>query len=121
MKKTMTCIVCPNGCQLTIDLETLAVTGNRCNKGEAFAKEEITAPKRCVSSLVKSTLPEYPVVPVRTSGSIPKELIMPLMKVLKTITIDSYLPSGSVVLKNFENSGADIITTVTMKKGGVNV
>ena len=35
--KSMTCLECPRGCQLEIDLETLNVTGNFCQRGDAFA------------------------------------------------------------------------------------
>ncbi len=50
MKKNMICIVCPMGCHLTVDTETLEVTGNTCPRGEKYGKEELTAPKRVITS-----------------------------------------------------------------------
>ena len=42
----LTCINCPLGCALTIASENgsiLSVTGNTCQRGEAYARAEITA------------------------------------------------------------------------------
>ena len=30
--RELVCIVCPNGCTLSVDEQTLAVTGNKCRK-----------------------------------------------------------------------------------------
>lgn len=49
----MICITCPLGCHLSIQRlsETeISVTGNRCSRGEAYAKEELLFPKRVVTS-----------------------------------------------------------------------
>lgn len=40
------CIVCPKGCRLTVDENTLAVTGNGCPRGAEYGKNELT--HRCV-------------------------------------------------------------------------
>lgn len=34
------CIVCPKGCRLTVDENTLAVTGNGCPRGAEYGKNE---------------------------------------------------------------------------------
>ena len=36
------CIVCPKGCRLTVDENTLAVTGNGCPRGAEYGKNELT-------------------------------------------------------------------------------
>ena len=53
--RSLTCIVCPIGCQLTVEIGPagpddsygdLSITGNRCPRGAVYAQEEIRAPKR---------------------------------------------------------------------------
>ena len=44
----MVCIVCPNGCRLDVTQNgnEISVLGNKCKRGEAFARTELTAPTR---------------------------------------------------------------------------
>ena len=45
MKKDMTCVACPLGCQITVELEgneVISVTGNTCKRGDAYARTEIS-------------------------------------------------------------------------------
>ena len=51
--RKMICITCPRGCHLTVDEETLAVQGNRCPKGEEYARNEVTDPRRVLTSTVR--------------------------------------------------------------------
>ena len=53
MKKEFVCIVCPRGCSLSIDLETLEVTGNTCKRGYDYAVSELTHPTRMITSTCK--------------------------------------------------------------------
>ena len=52
--REMICIVCPVGCHLTVDEETLEVTGNRCPRGAKYGKKELTNPTRMLTSTVKT-------------------------------------------------------------------
>lgn len=114
----LVCIVCPNGCLLNVDNsgDNLKVTGGKCKKGDQFAIEELTSPKRTVCTTMKTTLANLPVVPVRTASEIPKSLIMEMMKVVNSITIDKKLTRGAVVIKDILNTGVDIIVTSDMIK-----
>jgi CxxC motif-containing protein len=114
--KHLICIVCPNGCHLEVDETNLNVTGAKCARGLTFAHDEMTNPKRTVTSSVRTSLPGYPVVSVRTSGDFPKALIPQLMDLLRSVTVHAYLPSGSIVLENVLGTGVNIITTTAMIK-----
>lgn len=113
--KVFICTTCPNGCSLTIDEKTLVVTGNKCPRGETFAKQELTCPKRTICSSVKTSIPFFPVISVKTNKEVDKKLIFEIAKELEKVVIDKPLPIGSIVIKNVANSGADIITTKDMK------
>ena len=55
-KRELTCIGCPMGCPPTVELENGAVTavyGNTCPRGDAYARKEVTAPTRIVTTTVR--------------------------------------------------------------------
>ena len=112
--KELTCIVCPRGCRLTIDDE-LNVTGNSCPRGAQYAKDELTNPKRMITSIVRVKNRENCVVSVKTSTSIPKGMIFDVMKEIDKVQVDAPTNIGDVAIKNVLNTGADIIITKIVK------
>lgn len=109
--KKLVCITCPNGCHLEIDENTLEVKGNKCKRGEVFARAEMTKPTRSVTSTVRTVFENMPVVSVKTNGEIAKDKIMELMKLLKTVTVSDHHKIGEVVLPNVLESGVDVVFT----------
>lgn len=109
----MTCIVCPNGCSLNVEKngEEIKVTGNRCPRGEQFARTELIKPMRTICSTVRTVFPGVPVLPVRTSREIPKDQIFAVMKEISRVELNQRVRSGDVVIHNVLNLGADIIAT----------
>ena len=112
--KEMICITCPKGCHLQIDEETLAVTGNGCPRGVIYAQNELTNPKRTVTSTVAITGSFLPRCPVRTSAPIPKALMTDLVAELKKFTLASPVKTGDVVIADVFGTGADVIVTRDM-------
>lgn len=126
MKKEteFTCIECPNGCRLRAEWEegekTYAVSGNRCQRGAAFARSEMTAPMRTVCSTVRTAFAGVPVLPVRISGEIPKERIFDVMKEIRRVCVTKAVDRGEVILQNVCGLGVDVIATsgILKKRGG---
>lgn len=116
--KEMTCIVCPNGCQLTVEYVdgTYSVSGNKCRRGAEFAISEMTHPYRTICSTVATVWPEIPVIPVRVSGEIPKEQIFNVMKEIDSVTVGQPLGRGDVVIANVLSLGVDVIVTSSRLK-----
>lgn len=108
--REFTCIVCPNGCRLTVD-ENNNISGNTCKKGAEFAYQEMTDPKRNISSTCRTVFSSSPVVPVKTNKEISKNLIFDVMKEINKTVIDKKLKIGDVVIQNVLGSGADIVIT----------
>ena len=114
MKKDMTCVACPLGCQITVELEgneVISVTGNTCKRGDAYARTEISNPVRSIHSTVKVANGEHPVVPCKTSGPIPKGAIFDVMKEINKVTVDAPVKIGDVFISNVCGTGVDIIAT----------
>jgi len=114
--KKFVCIVCPNSCELTINEETLEVSGNKCKRGEEFAISEITHPMRSISSTVKTIFKDTPVVPVRVSSEIPKDKIFDVMAKINKAVIRERIGKGEVVIKNVCDLNVDVITTSDVLK-----
>lgn len=116
--REMTCIVCPNGCSLKVEEKDgkWVVSGNQCKRGELFAAEEMTHPMRTVCSTVRTVFAEIPVIPVRVSAEIPKELIFDVMKQINQVTADRIYSSGEPVIENVLGLGVDVIVTSDILK-----
>jgi len=114
--KQITCITCPIGCRVMIDIVDgeYVFYGNKCVRGEKFAKTEMTAPVRSLATTVRTVFPHMPVLPVRTSGEVPKEKITEIIRELSKMTITDEIGIGDVVAANILGTGCDIIATSDM-------
>lgn len=116
-KKELTCIGCPLGCNVTVDMEDgeiRAITGNTCPRGADYVRKELTDPRRIVTSLVRVKGGELAVVPVKTVSDIPKGQIMDCIRELKTIELEAPVAMGDVVARNICGSGADVVATANV-------
>ncbi|MBL7158454.1 MAG: DUF1667 domain-containing protein [Candidatus Omnitrophica bacterium] len=114
MKKTITCIECPVGCTLELDIENcrvVKVSGNKCPKGHDYAIEEIESPKRVLTSTVLTENLPIILLPVRTDKAIPKAKLMDAMRELKPVRVKKRVRAGDVIVKNFMNLEVNLIAT----------
>ena len=106
----LTCIMCPMGCSLKIQKDKqgqLVVTGNNCIRGEQFAKEELTLPKRVVTTLVKT---QNGVVSVKTTKPVPKTMIGKVVKKIEELR-PVKVKMHEILIQNIFNTGADVVVT----------
>lgn len=99
------CIKCPRGCE--INIENNIITGNACPKGEEYAKEELTCPKRIVTYLAKSG---NSVFPVKTDGEVPKSRVFDVVNEISKLNVTN--PKiGDVVIENVLKLGVNVVVT----------
>ena len=113
-QKNLTCIGCPLGCLITVELENgevIAVTGNTCKRGDDYARKEVTCPTRIVTTTVKVKDGNAPTISVKTKSDIPKDKIFDCVKALKEIIVQAPITIGDVVLENVAGTGVDIVAT----------
>ncbi len=111
------CIACPIDCMLTVTVGAdgeILVAGNRCPKGDVFAREEMLAPKRVVTAVVRTDSPRFPFIPVRTDKPLPRELIPGLMADLSRLEVRLPARLGTVLMENYQGSGVGVILTRTL-------
>jgi CxxC motif-containing protein len=113
MIKRITCIDCPKGCQLNLEIngsKLLKVSGNECEKGETYAKQEIENPERVLTSTVLTEGLKIKMLPVRTNRAIPKDKILALMDVVKAVRWKTPVKVGDVIVPNLLNLGTDLVS-----------
>ncbi|WP_319561422.1 DUF1667 domain-containing protein [Marispirochaeta sp.] len=111
--REMVCIVCPIGCRLTVAVKygDVAVEGNRCQRGEIYGREEILAPKRIVTATCHLLDPEHPRLPVRTESALPYEYIQSLLADIYSLTIETPVRAGDVLIENYKGTGVNVLAT----------
>ncbi|WP_321369549.1 DUF1667 domain-containing protein [uncultured Desulfuromusa sp.] len=113
-KKTLTCIGCPLSCplQLTIiDGEIQEITGYSCKRGEDYARQEYTAPRRMVSTTIACTSGLWPRLPVKTAAAVPKDKVMAVVERLHCLEISAPVQVGQVILDDVAETGIAVIAT----------
>ena len=114
--KEVTCILCPNACQLVVRFdeakkEIISLDNLRCKRGEKYAAEELFDPKRSVMSVVPIESKHWKVTSVLTSEPIPKDKIFDVYNQIKKVRLKAPVKQGDVVIPNVVGSGADVIVT----------
>ena len=111
MKHELTCIICPRGCSLSVDINgaKTAVSGNSCPKGEKYGIEECIHPTRTVTSMVRVENRENMMVSVKTASPVPKENIFDVMEIIRKTSVKAPVKIGEILLTNIY--GTDIIAT----------
>lgn len=113
-KRELTCIGCPMGCLVTVEMENgeiLNVTGNTCKIGDDYARKEVTNPTRIVTSTVLLAGSDKTRLPVKTASDIPKAKIFDVMEEINKASAKAPVKTGDVVISNVAGTGVDIIAT----------
>ncbi|MGE5329795.1 MAG: DUF1667 domain-containing protein [Deltaproteobacteria bacterium] len=118
MKIQLTCIGCPNSCNMDIEHsqeKIESIENALCSRGKAYAEKEITKPERVVTTTIKVLNSKMPLVSVKSNKPIPKELAKDVVDELKNIVLKPPLCIGQIVVKNILDTQADIIITQDIK------
>lgn len=114
MNTELICICCPLGCPLTPTRDStgeILITGNSCKKGKDYGQEELTSPRRMLTTTVFVKDGTEPLLSVRTEKAIPKEKLMVCMKILKKVTVIAPVSIGDIIFSNIGNTEVNLIAT----------
>lgn len=120
-KKSLICIGCPMGCQVTVEMEEgniLSVEGNTCKRGEIYARKEVINPTRIVTSTVVIEKGTKERLSVKTLSDIPKAKIRDVMQDINQVRVTAPVHLGDVVLRNAGGTGVDVVATRTVEAKG---
>lgn len=110
----VTCIMCPKGCPGTVSKHEsgmLELTGFTCKRGEEYAQEEITLPKRMLTTTVKIDRGELTLLPVVSKNLLPKDKVMDCLNEIRKLTIMAPIYEGDLVVPNILGLGVDIVAS----------
>jgi CxxC motif-containing protein len=113
-KRRFVCVTCPVGCNIEATVRdgvAQAITGPRCKRGAEFVREELTAPKRMLTTTVRVRGGILPLVPVRSAASLPKSRLLEVAAHLRTLALDAPVAEHQLVCANVLGTGVDIITS----------
>ena len=114
MNKNFTCIECPSGCIMCVDIvngKVIAVSGNNCSRGEKYARSEVENPERILTSTVVAEGLDSRMVSVRTRTAIPKDKIVSTMKIIHKLKLNTAIKCGEIVVENINDTGVDLLAT----------
>lgn len=121
VNKKLRCIVCPEGCTLNIsynksDLTINLIEGFSCKRGVKFANQEIKNPLRTMTTTIAIESEYKNRLSVRSSNAAPKDKIKEMVFAAKKIRIKPPVKMGDILVRNFLNTGVDLISSETLKK-----
>ena len=132
MRQELTCITCPIGCRLVAERMPsdavadgggdLSVSGNRCARGAAYAREELLAPKRTVTATCgilatgawRGGVTAVKRIPCRTSAPFPRDRVDELLAAIYSLKLQLPIESGHVIISDALGLGIDVVATRTL-------
>lgn len=113
----VTCIRCPLGCAITVDVapDGAAVyrEGASCARGREYAVAEVTAPVRSVATTINVPGCGEP-LSVKTADPIPKPLIADAVRAMKAAHVELPVRMGDMVLLGVCGTGVPVVATKSL-------
>jgi CxxC motif-containing protein len=100
------------GCSLKVSKigTEYKVEGNTCKRGEKYGIEEMTNPRRVITTTVKLEGAYLNLLPVKTQDSIPKGMIFDIMEELDKIVVKSPVNVGDIIVEDILGTGVNIVS-----------
>ena len=123
-KIPLTCIICPMGCSMEVEVETssdgqkkvLSVKDNGCKRGQQYAEKELQNPTRTLTSTIKVEGGLLPLVPVKSAGEVPKASLLQCMEVVRRAHCRAPVKRGDILLYDLLGTGVNVIACADVEK-----
>lgn len=113
----VTCIRCPLGCAITVDVAPDGTAAYRegasCARGREYAVAEVTAPVRSVATTINVPGCGEP-LSVRTAEPIPKGLVPDAVRAVKAVRVELPVRAGDVILPDVCGTGVPVVATKSL-------
>jgi CxxC motif-containing protein len=118
----LTCVRCPNGCTITVELDEngkilidaegkLAIQGSVCKLGDEWTQQEVENPMRTIASSIPFEDGDSLMVSVRTNRPIPLGKIFGVMEEIRKKTLKAPIAINDVIIANPAGCDTEIIAT----------
>jgi CxxC motif-containing protein len=117
--KEYTCIGCPIGCPLQLvhrGSKITEISGNECDRGAKYAKQEFTDPRRELSTTMEIVGARWRRLPVKVTGPVEKGRVLEAARRIHTVHVTAPVKIGQVLIKDFlGQKGIDVVACRTME------
>lgn len=115
---TYLCIGCPLGCRLELDEdaagEIVEIRGSSCRKGDRYAAQEHTDPRRVLTSTVAIEGALWRRLPVKSAAPIPRDQVQQAATELASVAVTAPIRLGDVVHDDLLGTGIAVVATRDM-------
>lgn len=113
----LTCIICPMGCSMEVTLEqgadgkrtVTSVKDNGCRRGAEYAAKELLNPTRTLTTTITVEGGSLAVVPVKTAGEVPKNMLLQCMEVVRRASCKAPVKRGDVLIYDLLGTGVNVV------------
>lgn len=112
----LTCVECPMGCEIEVVIEQgviTSVSGNTCPRGEIYAKNEVSCPKRVITTTARAE--NGKLISVKTDAPVKKSDTFNVIKAANALKVKLPVKIGQVLLANV-SEGVNLISTSVMDR-----
>ena len=117
--REIVCILCPMSCKISVEIddsEVVKVENSGCKLGQDYSIQEIKFPMRDFFSTVRVEGGRIPVLSVRSTKPVPKNMLKTCASELAKIVVPAPIRLGDMIVENILNLGVDIVATKSVEK-----
>jgi len=96
--------------------EVVKIEGAKCGRGKDYSIQEVKSPVRDFFTTVRVKGGKIPMLSVRSTRPIPKNMLIPCALELAKVVVSAPIKLGEPVVKNILNLGIDIIATKNIEE-----
>ena len=118
-RKHFTCVTCPVGCEIDVELQdsdVVSIEGSKCAKGKEFVLQELQEPMRILTTTIPIKGAKWAMLPVRSDEPIPKRLFFQVIRELANIELHAPVKISDVIVEDIAGTGANIVATRNMRR-----
>ena len=115
-EEELICIKCPVGCRLAVKAEgeNITVSGHSCGQGREYGRQEVLAPERTVTCLMRLSNRAVP-LSVKTDKPVPKGKVCECVREIYRLKPAAPVRAGEVMIRNVCGTSADVVATRTIE------
>lgn len=117
--REVVCILCPMGCRINVEIkdgEVVKIEDAGCSRGRDYSIQEVKSPVRDFFTTVRVEGGRIPVLSVRSTEPVPKNMLMACALELAKIVVSAPVRLGDTIVKNILNLRIDIVATKDVER-----
>ena len=110
MNKSVICIECPMGCNISLELDgnrVVSSNGYGCKRGKIYAEQEVVSPKRILTTTLRTA--DDRMIAVKSSAPINRDELLSVMDEIRDCRPNPPIALGQVLVRELRH-GVDLIS-----------